>query len=105
MRAGASSTASDRVSPSIPVFAAGLHDDQVDALANIGRILDKMSDGQVPKAEPPPRWPITGVPDPHQPGRVRIRIDMEPLDRHLNLSHHAHAPDLSGGLRSVVAPD
>jgi predicted phage terminase large subunit-like protein len=61
-------------------FPAGVHDDQVDALANIGRVLDQMADGRVPKSEAPPSWRIEG----HSNGE-RIRLDFGAIDKDLNI--------------------
>jgi hypothetical protein len=67
---------------------------EMDRDRDIGRILDKMGDGQVPKVEAPPRWPINGVPHPDQPERVRIRVDMERwTSQALKLSDDAPVPD------------
>lgn len=60
-------------------FPAGAHDDQVDALANIGRILDRMSAGQVPKAQVPQRWPMKARPN------NRNQLDFGLIDKDLNI--------------------
>jgi hypothetical protein len=60
-------------------FPAGAHDDQVDALANIGRILDKMSAGRAPKPAELPRYPTEGV------AKNKIRLDFGAIDRGLNI--------------------
>jgi predicted phage terminase large subunit-like protein len=61
-------------------FPAGVHDDQVDALANIGRVLDQMADGRVPKSEAPPSWRIEG-----QGKGETIRLDFGAIDKDLNI--------------------
>lgn len=60
-------------------FPAGVHDDQVDALANIGRILDRMGKGQIPQADRPPAWAMQGR------GSNRIRLDFGAIDKDLNI--------------------
>jgi hypothetical protein len=51
----------------------------VDALGLIGRMLDGMAQGQVPKSAIPPKWPMKGVED------NRIRIDFAAIDKGLNI--------------------
>jgi predicted phage terminase large subunit-like protein len=60
-------------------FPAGVTDDQVDALGLIGRMLDGMAQGQVPKSAIKPSWPMKGVED------NRIRIDFGAIDKGLNI--------------------
>jgi predicted phage terminase large subunit-like protein len=66
-------------------FPAGVHDDQVDALANIGRILDRMSEGQAPRTAAPQLWPLSGTPDPDRPQCSRIRVEMSEFDKGLGI--------------------
>jgi predicted phage terminase large subunit-like protein len=58
-------------------FPAGAHDDQVDALGLIGRMLDGMSKGRVPVQPKPITYPVHGLAD------TRIRVDMEAFDKDL----------------------
>jgi predicted phage terminase large subunit-like protein len=60
-------------------FPAGVTDDQVDALGLIGRMLDGMAQGQVPKSAIKPSWPIKGE------TKDRIRIDFGAIDKGLNI--------------------
>lgn len=62
-------------------FPAGQHDDQVDALSLIGRMLARMRAGEAPKTEPPPAWTIQGKQD-------RIRLDFGAIDKGLNIHDH-----------------
>ena len=48
-------------------------------MANIGRILDKMSAGQVPKTKEPPRYPMEGL------AKNKIRLDFGAIDKGLNI--------------------
>jgi predicted phage terminase large subunit-like protein len=68
-------------------FPAGVTDDQVDALGLIGRMLDGMAKGHVPKELMAPRFPVEALDE----GR-RIRIDMQPYDKDLKLSNKAPEP-------------
>jgi len=62
-------------------FPAGVHDDQVDALGLIGRILDKMSRGIEPKQPEPARTITVNAPGALPVTRVNLGVTLDDLWR------------------------